>query len=118
MLFRSEEPGTAARAGLTLLGRFWNVTPFATERTPVSKTMRMAIAAFYVAVTVALLAGFCRLSRADWLRWWPPAALIVSFTLVHALYWADMRMRAPLVPAIALFAAVCIRPRGSRGSKV
>ena len=32
--------------------------------------------------------------------------LIVSFTAVHALYWADMRMRTPLVPAIALLARV------------
>jgi len=113
-----EEPGTAVRAGLTLLGRFWNLTPFATERTPVSKTMRIGVAAFYVAVTVALLAGFCRRSRADWLRWWPAAALIVSFSLVHSLYWADMRMRTPVVPAIALFAAVCIRPRGNPGDNV
>jgi hypothetical protein len=32
-------------------------------------------------------------------------ALLISFTLVHAFYWADMRMRAPLVPVLALLAA-------------
>ena len=37
--------------------------------------------------------------------WRPVLVLIVSFTAVHSIYWADMRMRAPLVPAIALLAA-------------
>ncbi|MFM8222599.1 MAG: hypothetical protein ACKOJF_27145, partial [Planctomycetaceae bacterium] len=32
-------------------------------------------------------------------------ALLLSFTLVHSVYWADMRMRAPLVPVLALLAA-------------
>jgi 4-amino-4-deoxy-L-arabinose transferase-like glycosyltransferase len=31
--------------------------------------------------------------------------LAASFTAVHTLYWTDMRMRAPLVPVVALAAA-------------
>ena len=31
--------------------------------------------------------------------------LALSFTLVHTLYWTDMRMRAPLVVVIVLAAA-------------
>ena len=31
--------------------------------------------------------------------------MIVGLTVVHFAYWTDMRMRAPIVPAIALIAA-------------
>ena len=34
-----------------------------------------------------------------------PLLLILNFTLVHLVYWSNMRMRAPLVPLIALIAA-------------
>jgi len=37
-------------------------------------------------------------------------SLILSLTAVHAFYWSDMRMRAPLVPAIALLAASGVEP--------
>jgi hypothetical protein len=32
------------------------------------------------------------------------ALLVACFAAVHALYWTDMRMRAPLMPAITLTA--------------
>ncbi|MEQ9066744.1 MAG: hypothetical protein RLO18_08475, partial [Gimesia chilikensis] len=35
-------------------------------------------------------------------NWSPLIWLLVSFTIVHLFYWTNMRMRAPLVPAIAL----------------
>ncbi|MGE5194401.1 MAG: hypothetical protein ACM3U2_18080, partial [Deltaproteobacteria bacterium] len=105
------EPLVALRSGLTLLGRFWNVMPLATKNAPHSWPLRLAIGAFYTALFVALLAGICRIVRGDWLRWHPLLRLIVAFTLVHALYWADMRMRTPLVPAIALLACQSLRKR-------
>ncbi len=39
---------------------------------------------------------------------WPRIAAplaILGLTLVHAFYWTDLRMRAPIVPAIALIAS-------------
>ena len=107
----AHDPGMAVRAGLTLLGRFWNVVPMSTEGRSLPSVMWWGIGAFYTAVFVAGCRGVWRLTRDEWSRWWPLVALIVSFTCVHSLYWADMRMRAPLVPAIALLAA-----RGLRGS--
>ncbi len=105
------EPLTAVKSGLTLLYRFWNVMPLKTANAPLSPSLRLAIGAFYAALFVALLAGLCRTVRGDWLRWHPLLRLIVAFTLVHALYWADMRMRTPLVPAIALIACQGVRRR-------
>jgi hypothetical protein len=98
------EPRVALKSGLTLLGRFWNAMPMATQNAPLSWPLRMAIGAYYIVLFGALVVGICRTVRGDWQRWHPLLRLIVAFTLVHALYWADMRMRTPLVPAIALLA--------------
>jgi hypothetical protein len=46
-----------------------------------------------------------RFSQADWRHWTPLLLLLVAFSLVHTVYWSNVRMRAPLVPAIALLAA-------------
>ena len=96
---------TAVKAGLTLLGRMWNIVPAATDGAARSSELRLAIGAFYIPVLAALLVGAFRVIRSDWPTWWLPVVMIVSYSAVHALYWADMRMRAPLVPAIALLAA-------------
>jgi hypothetical protein len=37
--------------------------------------------------------------------------MILAFTLVHAVYWSDMRMRAPLMPTLYLAAALALIPR-------
>jgi hypothetical protein len=101
------EPSIAVRSGLTLLGRFWSVIPLATKNAPISRSIRMLVATWYAAVLIALICGAFRILRGNWRPWAPLLALIAGFTLVHSLYWADMRMRAPLVPAISLIAAAC-----------
>jgi hypothetical protein len=37
--------------------------------------------------------------------WQAVVLLVVAFSAVHAVYWTDARMRAPLVPAVAVLAA-------------
>ena len=103
------EPLVALKSGITLLGRFWNVMPMATKNEPLAWPVRLTIGAYCTALFVALIVGIVRVVRGDWLRWHPLLRLIVAFTLVHALYWADMRMRTPLVPAIALVACQALR---------
>jgi uncharacterized membrane protein YbhN (UPF0104 family) len=102
------EPLTALRSGLTLLGRFWNVAPLATEDRPLSLPLRLAIGVFYAAVLLLAIIGSIRVMRDDANRCWPLVALIAGFTAVHAVYWADMRMRSPLVPALALLAVASL----------
>ncbi|MBI3863048.1 MAG: glycosyltransferase family 39 protein [Planctomycetia bacterium] len=111
------DPRTALRSGLTLLGRMWSIAPATTGDASRSTALRVAIGVFYVPVLVAMLVGMFRVATKSWKTWWPPLVLILGFTCVHALYWADMRMRAPLVPAIALLAtASCITlKRSSKG---
>lgn len=43
--------------------------------------------------------------------WVPVLLLIVAFTAVHVLYWSNARMRAPVVPAIALLAGLAVTSR-------
>ncbi|MFQ5733450.1 MAG: ArnT family glycosyltransferase [Planctomycetaceae bacterium] len=95
-------PGFAAACSLRLR-RFWNVLPLA-EGTDTGRSLLAGIALFYAVQFLGLLVGLYRLRKAEWQRWWPLAALIVSFTAVHLVYWSNARMRAPLVPAIALLA--------------
>jgi predicted outer membrane lipoprotein len=39
--------------------------------------------------------------------------LAASFTAVHAVYWSNMRMRAPLMPVAALATAAAIMRLGA-----
>jgi hypothetical protein len=100
------DPVVALKAGLTLLSRFWGIVPLQTRDRHLPALLRPAIGTFYTLTLVAMLIGLVRVVRTEWRRWWPFAGLLVAFTLVHAVYWADMRMRTPLVPAIALLATL------------
>jgi hypothetical protein len=90
---------------LGVLVRFlslWRVTPHASDE--YGSAVRLACALFYVPELVLMLMGLC--DRRIWQ--WPfillPAALF-SFTAVHSVYWSDMRMRAPIIPTVALLSA-------------
>jgi 4-amino-4-deoxy-L-arabinose transferase-like glycosyltransferase len=103
------EPATALRAGISLVFRFWNVTPLQTAARPIGAGLRWTIGVFYSLMFLAMIAGLWKSRRSTLHGWQPLIVLIVSFTAVHFFYWADMRMRAPLVPAISLLAARGIR---------
>ncbi len=96
-----DRPGDFLRASLARLGRFWGVSPSGTVYGP---TLRMLSALWTVPFWFAAVAG---LFRGETWRW-PRAsatAIIVSMSCVHSFYWTDLRMRAPVVPALALIAA-------------
>ena len=64
---------------------------------------------------VAMLLGAGRLGRRLFTaKWLPVLTLLVTLTAVHAVYWSNIRMRAPAVPAIALLAAAAIPPLRGR----
>ena len=109
--FIASRPREFARAALARLGRFWGVAPAAgVYATP----LRVACAVWTAPLWVALGLGLSR--RGTWR--WPRAAAaawLVALTLVHAVYWSDMRMRATVVPAVALVAASAVLP-GHGGS--
>ncbi len=100
------QPLTFMRAALQRLGRFWSLAPALAVYSPL---VRWVTAAWTLPLWIALMLGLAR--RSLW-RWPQIAAplLVAGLSLVHTLYWTDLRMRAPIVPAIALVAASAALP--------
>jgi 4-amino-4-deoxy-L-arabinose transferase-like glycosyltransferase len=92
------------------LRHFWSPAPSAAVY---SRGMRWACLVWTVPLWLAFALG---LTRPKLWRWPQIVAPLVclGFTLIHAFYWTDMRMRAPLVPAIALVAASASISRSGR----
>jgi hypothetical protein len=66
--------------------------------------LRPATTAFYAVLFVAAALGWMRVR--SWRGAWLPMTLtVLALTLVHAVYWSNMRMRAPIEPLLGLFAA-------------
>jgi 4-amino-4-deoxy-L-arabinose transferase-like glycosyltransferase len=102
-----EQPVDFLRAGCARLGRFWGVAPASAIY---STTIRWLTILWTVPLWILLAAG--ALTANAW-RWPRVTALatVVGLMCVHAVFWTDMRMRAPIVPAIAIIAAGAVRPR-------
>ena len=107
MRFARQQPLLAAYSCLVRVGRLWGLMPHARgeQESPLERTMRYIIAVWYTALFALALAGLAVKGRTS-LRWpWVCGILLcVSFTLVHAFYWTDLRMRAPLMPFLAIAA--------------
>jgi 4-amino-4-deoxy-L-arabinose transferase-like glycosyltransferase len=96
-----DRPADFLHASVRRLERFWSVSPALAVYSP---SVRLLAAVWTIPLWVALLMGLFR--RGLWT--WPQVAAplsILGLMAVHSLYWTDMRMRAPIVPAIALVAA-------------
>jgi len=114
LAFIRESPGGFARRCLIKAGRVWRPIPHGVYGTAV----RLGSGVFYGVVFVLAVVGLIRLRRRlhvilPWL------ALCVALTGVHAVFWANIRMRAPLEPILAILAAAAVtwRRRTARGSQ-
>jgi hypothetical protein len=99
------EPRLFLRACRLRCAEFWNVVPLAPSRSTLGTAVVWGVGVGYALELVFFLAGLATLVRRWDERWTLPLLLILNFTLVHLVYWSNMRMRAPLVPLIALIAA-------------
>ena len=102
----AQRPRDFARASLARLGRFWAVAP---SRAVYPGPQRLASALWTAPLWLLLIAGLCRSGSWQWPRVVAPMALI-ALSAVHCLFWTDLRMRAPVVPAIALVVAGAFPP--------
>jgi len=100
------EPVDFTRATLQRLARFWSIAPAMAVYKPF---VRYATAAWTLPLWIALGLGLSRRSSWQWPQISAPL-MLVGLNLVHALYWTDLRMRAPVVPAIAILAASATLP--------
>jgi hypothetical protein len=129
------EPGTFVYSCLVRLGRFWSPLPHqvAADETPLGRLSRWAVATWYVVefllATFGIVSGLRTkgegrrergeereseifpppspfpLLSASWL--WG-LLLVLCLSAVHTFYWTDMRMRAPIMPVVALAAAAAL----------
>jgi hypothetical protein len=117
-----DEPGTFVRASMVRLGRFWSPLPHqvVADETPLRRLARHGVALWYTVEFFLAIAGTWFILKAPGrlsmrIPWLQALLLVVSMTAIHTLFWTDMRMRAPLMPVVAL-AAAAGWPRTSRES--
>lgn len=96
-----DRPKDAFHATLGRISRFWGISP---SSAVYGRGLRLATSVWTVPLWIALALGLGRWSTWQWPRIAAPA-MVISLALVHCIYWTDLRMRAPVVPAIALIAA-------------
>jgi 4-amino-4-deoxy-L-arabinose transferase-like glycosyltransferase len=110
------EPAMFCYACLVRVGRLFGVVPhqLAPDESVYRRWLRYAVGLWYVAelslaaLGVAVLFKTVRRRGDGSYGWVLIGSLVVCFAIVHAVYWTDMRMRSPLVSAIALLAAAAL----------
>ncbi|QDT45395.1 hypothetical protein Pan241w_55150 [Gimesia alba] len=98
----AEQTDLFVQACLLRLKRFWNISPLTSSTITSHSVIGWGIAGYYTAILFGCLGGLFLVIWKREKKWEPLIWLLFSFTLVHLFYWTNMRMRAPLVPAIAL----------------
>ncbi len=78
-----------------------------------SRPVVLLIGTWYAVLFLAALLGMCACRNGS-IAWGSLLILIISLTMLHSVYWANARMRAPVGPALAVFAAVGAQKAGSR----
>ena len=105
-------PAAFARACVWRVSSLWGLVPHrvGAEESALGRLARYAVGVWYAAVF-----GLAAVGSLAWGRRvvQPPllAALLLClcFTAMHAVYWSNLRMRAPLMPVICLAAAVGVQ---------
>ena len=105
--FIRANPWRFVRACLHRAGTFWSIFPGHSAERGVPVPMLWIIAVGYAAVWVGGVVALWRLwSQGQVASLWPVLSLILGFFVVHLVYWTDVRMRAPIMPAVAVLVAV------------
>ena len=109
----SQQPKLFARSIVRRVGKLWSPLPNAGASNESSGRFiqRLAVGGWYLTLFVVVFWFSVRQSN-QWLT--APMkmgiVMILAFTFVHAVYWSDMRMRAPLMPILYLAAALALIP--------
>lgn len=92
------------------LARLWTPLPHRTaDRSWLSVAV---IGGYYGLFYLAMSIGLWRIGHSGFAGpWWPILTLVITLSIVHSIYWSNMRMRAPIVPGLAIIAAAGIGKR-------
>ena len=114
--FIRQNPWRFVRACAYRATRFWSIWPGRPGETGLPAAMLWSIAGGYAALWLAAVFAIRRaISHHRWQMLLATGSLILGFLLVHLVYWTDARMRAPIMPAIAVLLAAGL-PRLSRST--
>jgi hypothetical protein len=103
-----EQPRMAALACAYRVGQLWSPLPhkLTADESTGRQLLRYATCAWYCGVYVLVAVGVWRLRRKLLAPPWIWGVLLCfAFTAVHTFYWTNLRMRAPLMPFVAIIAA-------------
>jgi 4-amino-4-deoxy-L-arabinose transferase-like glycosyltransferase len=106
------EPASFLRACVFRIRSLWGLVPHQTDpaESAARRWARYAVGLWYAAVLGLAGVGVGTLGRRllqpPWL--WG-LLLCLAFTALHSVYWSNLRMRAPLMPAVCLAAAAGAR---------
>ena len=99
-----DEPGPFLWSCGWRILRFWDVTPRGDNYGGLPGWAMFGVGVFYVFCECGAfwgLFGCCK----DWRRWAPALSCLTCLLAAHSIYWSDMRMRAPVIPVIAMLAS-------------
>jgi hypothetical protein len=106
-------PDLFLKATVSRVVQFWNVLPGGESARQFPQSLVWGCVLFYLGFWGLALVGLWRILAERRQNWLAVLILPLAFTMVHAVYWSNIRMRAPVVPAIALVAALGIEKRRS-----
>ncbi len=106
-----QQPSVFAWSCLVRAGHFWSPLPFrlSPDESLSRRAARYSVAAWYIVEWTLAVIGICRVffrrhhSSRSVLSW--SLLLALSLMAVHAFYWSNLRMRAPVMPLVAIAAA-------------
>ncbi|MEX1041592.1 MAG: hypothetical protein WDZ51_13220 [Pirellulaceae bacterium] len=107
----SDQPGMFAYSSLLRLASFWRPwpLPLSEEESFKRRMLRYAVGAWYWVLLPLAACGCWQLGRNCFRPEWLAGLLLpITFTAIHLVYWTDMRMRAPVMPVIAVLACVAL----------
>ncbi|MEZ5949889.1 MAG: hypothetical protein R3C12_11865 [Planctomycetaceae bacterium] len=98
------------RACLLRQARLWSPLPMGPEARELPRFAGWVLIGFYGAVYGLACVGLVRIlsHRAARAAVWPGLALVLTLTCVHLFFWTNARMRAPIMPVLAVWAEVHI----------
>lgn len=102
------ETRTFAYSCLVRVGSLWGILPrqVTSPESVKVKAYRYTVALWYLLIfTLAAVGVFIKSRELVATPWLWGVLLCVSFTMVHAVYWSNLRMRGPIMPVVALLAA-------------
>ncbi len=115
-----KRPGVFAYSCLYRAAQLWSPLPqrLTNDESWKRTALRYATAAWYLAIYLLVLVGIAQM-RWKMLRspWVYGLLLCIVFSGVHTLYWSNLRMRAPLMPWVAVLAAVGASTAGAYFSR-